>query len=230
MARSRGSGRGRPRRGRGGRGGGGFRRNPKSLLRGLIGQNLVGIQAHALRVGGGVDSEPLGVLLRFEDGAEISVMPSLDGETLRVSRKKQTPFPDDEPGAEVVFQDQTEEPQWQPYIGRRCEDVVEVRDMVSGGRGNWCGLELALEGGVVFSAYTWDEELRVHAPPEDIGFFERKSLKAAEEEEAAKDAKKAAEKADKYGAEKAPRMKIAEPGDDADAPPDTGEAEAVSAG
>lgn len=180
MGRSRGGRR--RRRGGGGGGRGGFRRNPLALLRGLIGSTLTGVEADLVERDGELDVDPSGLLLHFGEGNDISVVPSHDGESIRVSRRPLPPFPDDEPDLRVVRQVQTGEPQWQPFVGKKCEDVFEVRDTTFSSKGSWCGVELQFEDGVMLTAYSWDDELLTHATPEDTGFFERKSVKKEDDE------------------------------------------------
>ena len=170
-----GGGRWRSRRGRGG-GRGGSRRNPRILLRGLIGQELSAIEADLIRDQGELDQEPSQLNLRFSDGGEISLLASSDGESIRISRKPCEALPYGERELEVVRRDQSDELQWQPFVGKRCKDVLEVRDLTFGGKGVWCGVEFLFDGDVTLSAYNWGDELLCTAPPEALEFLEHRSV------------------------------------------------------
>lgn len=178
MSRSRGSGRGGGRRrGRGNRGH--FRRNPTFFLRELIGQTLAGVHVDLLKERGVEavpEQEPVQLCLSFSEGGELAALCSSDGESIRVGRHPYSPLPDRERQYEVVREDQTSAPQWMAFVGQRCEDVVEVRDLSFGGKGSWVGIELAFEGGSLLTAYNWGDSLLTSAPPEETGFLDRTSL------------------------------------------------------
>lgn len=119
----------------------------------------------------------MALLLRFEGELELGVTTSSDGESIRVTRKPVSPYPEDDPEMDVMPEEQTESEDWAFFVGKKCEDVHEVRDMSFGGKGTWVGLELHFEGGAILYAYNWGDELLLEAPPEDAVFLERKSVR-----------------------------------------------------
>jgi len=151
------------------------------MLRNFVGKTLEGVQAALTVDEGVVDMEPSRLTLSFGEGSEVSLLPSSDGESIRVSRRPRSPVPESETELEVLEQDQTEEPQWLPFVGKVCEDVLEVRDTTIGSKGTWCGVEFQFEGGATLSCFNWGDELLCTVPPEDTGFLERSSVQRKDE-------------------------------------------------
>jgi hypothetical protein len=140
---------------------------------------LRGVQVDFLKdMGTALDTqqEPSQLCLEFSEGKTLAMLCGTDGESIRVGKHPYSVLPQQETQFEVVREDQGEAPQWMVFVGRRCEDVVEVRDLSYGGKGIWCGVELLFEGGSVLTAYNWGDALLVSAPPEDTGFLERVSV------------------------------------------------------
>lgn len=146
------------------------------MLRGYVGKILETVTAEVASREGIPFDEPVGLTLGFAEAGELCLGAGGDGESIRVGRFPSPAFPEDEREIAVERQDQTAADQWMPFVGRRCEDVLEVRDMTWGGRGAWIGLEFAFEGGARLAAYNWGDAFVCLAPPEDTGALERRSV------------------------------------------------------
>ncbi len=152
------------------------------MLRSVLDQSLETIQVDMAVNAGSIQDEPIGLLLRFTGGVEIGVTLGEDGESIRVARRPLPALPEGETEITLHTEDQTQADQWMPFVGRKVEDVLEVRDAAFGGKGSWIGIEFQFEGGAVLSAYNWGDELLCTAPPEETGTLDRRSLRRREDE------------------------------------------------
>lgn len=152
------------------------------MLRAALDQTLEGVDALIAMYQGYDQEEPLGLGLRFSGGVEFGVTNAHDGESVRVVRKLSSPYPQGEEELDAQVMDQTEAEAWFPFVGKKCEDIVEVRDMSFGGKGVWSGLELAFEGGAVLSLYNWGDEFLCLEAPDKVDFLERKTVRKDDDE------------------------------------------------